>query len=109
MPNWDYWSCERTYVRACVCAYVRASRWKILITPYLVVELSPGAEIWCVYVTSINDGTQILTLLGIDNNRDFQKARFFCGNLIISNAELHCFVFSDRLHVLHSFPEFVHS
>ena len=64
-----------TYVRACV----RTSRWKILFTPYLVVELSPSAEIWCVYVTSINDGTQILTFLGIDNNRDFQNSRFFCG------------------------------
>ena len=41
--------------------FVRTPRWKILLTPYLVVELSPSAEIWCVYVTSINDGTQILT------------------------------------------------
>ena len=39
--------------------------------PYLVVELSPSAEIWCVHVTSINDGAQILTLLGIHNNRNF--------------------------------------
>ena len=64
------------FVRTCV----RTSRWKILITPYLVVELSPGAEIWWVYVTSISDGTQILTFLGINNNRDFQKSRFICGN-----------------------------
>ena len=77
----------RTCVRACVRARVRASRWKILITPYLVVELSPSAEIWCVHVTSINNCTQILTFLGIHNNRDFQNSRFFCGNLIILNPE----------------------
>ena len=73
-PNWDD---VRTYVRACV----RASHSKILFNPYLVVELSPSAEFWCVYVTSTNDGTQILTFLGIDNNRDFQNSRFFCGDL----------------------------
>ena len=68
----------------CVRRYVRAtSRWKILFTPYLVVELSPSAEILCVHVTSISDGTQILTFLGIDNNRYFQNSRFFCGNLIM--------------------------
>ena len=33
-----------SYVRT----HVRASRWKILFTPYLVIELSPSAEIWCV-------------------------------------------------------------
>ena len=58
-------------------------------TEYLVVELSPGVEIQCVYVISINDGTPILTILGIHNNRDFQNSRFFCGNLIILNPELH--------------------
>ena len=62
-----------------------------LFTPYLVVELSPSDEIWHVYVTSINDGTQILTFLGIDNNLNFQKSRFFCGNLII--LYLRCIVF----------------
>ena len=72
-----------------VRAYVCTSRWKILFTPYLVVELSPSAKIWCVYVTSISDGTQILTFLKIDNNHDFQNSRFFCGNLIILNPELH--------------------
>ena len=90
-----------SYVRACV----RASRWKKMFTPYLVVELSPSAEIWCVYVTSINDGTQILTFLGIHNIRDFQNSRFFRGDLIISKAELHWFLFSDRFQSLHSFPE----
>ena len=97
----------RTYVRT----HVHTSRWKILFTPYLVVELSPSAEIWCVcvcmcvYVTSINDGTQILTFLGIHNNRDFLNSRFFCGNLIILNPELHWFLFPDRLQLLHSFPK----
>ena len=93
------------FVRAYVRTYVRTSRWKILFTPYLVVELSPSAEIWCVYVTSINDGTQILTFLGIHNNRYFQNSRFLCGILIILNPELHCFLFSDRLQLLHFFPE----
>ena len=69
-----------------LCSYVR---WKILITPYLVVELSPSAEIWCVYVTSINGGTQILTFLRIDKNRDFQNSRFLYGDLIILNTEWH--------------------
>ena len=71
--------------------FVRTSRWKILNTPYLVIELSPSTEIWYVSVTRINDGTQILTFLGIDSNRDFQNSRFFCGNLIILN--LSCIVF----------------
>ena len=75
----------RTYVRTCV----RVSRWKILFAPYLVVELSPRAEIWCVYVTSINDGAQILKFLGIHNNRVFLNSRFICGNLVILNPELH--------------------
>ena len=82
MPDWDD---VRTYVRACV----RTSRWKILFAPYLVVELSPSAEVWCVYVTSINDGTQILTFHGIHNYRDFQNSLFFCGSLIILTPELH--------------------
>ena len=90
-----------SFTRACV----RTSRWKILCTPYLVVELSPSAEIWCVYVTSINDGAQISTVLAIDNNRDFQYSRFFCVNLVILKPELHSFLFSDRLQLLHSFPE----
>ena len=77
------------FVRAYVRAYVRTSRWKILFTPYLVVVLSPSAEIRCVYVTSINDGTQILTFLGIHNNHDFLNSRFFSGDLIILNPELH--------------------
>ena len=77
-PNWDD-----------VRTYVRTSRWKILFTPYLVVELSPSAEIWYVYVTSINDGTEILTFLGIHNNRDFQNSRFLSGSLIILNPGLH--------------------
>ena len=64
--------------------FVRTSRWKILNTPYLVIELSPSTEIWYVCVTRINDGTQILTFLGIDNNRDFQNSRF------CSNSSLHC-------------------
>ena len=59
------------YVRTYVRTNVRASRWKIFFTPYLVVELSPSAEIWCVHVTSIIEGAQILTSLGIHNNRDF--------------------------------------
>ena len=66
------------FVRTCVRTYVRMSRWKIF-TPYLVVGLSPCAEIWCVLVTSINDGIQILTFLGIHNNRDFLNFRFFVG------------------------------
>ena len=94
-----------SYVRAYVRTCVRTSRWKILFTPYLVVELSPSAENWCVYVTSINDGTQTLTFLGIDNIRDFQNSRIFCGNYNILNPELHWFIFSDRLQLLHSFPE----
>ena len=61
----------------------------ILFTLYLVVELSPNAETWCVYVTSINDGTQILTFLGIHNKCDFQNSRFFYENLIILSPELH--------------------
>ena len=72
-----------------VRTYVRTSRWKILFSPYLVVELSPSAEIRCGYVTSINDGTQILTFLGIHNYRDFQNSLFFCGSLIILTPELH--------------------
>ena len=75
--------CVRTYVRGYVRACVHTSRWKILFTPYLVIELSPSAEIWCAYVTSTNDGTQILTFLGIHNNRDFQNSRFFGGDSII--------------------------
>ena len=74
-----------SYVRTYVCAL----RWKILSTPYLVVELSPSAEIWFAYVTSISDGTQILTFLGIHNNRYFQNSRFLGGILIIINPELH--------------------
>ena len=58
----------RTYMRAYVRTYVHH------FTPYLVVELSPSAEIWCVYVTRFNDGTQILTFLGTDNNHDFQNS-----------------------------------
>ena len=34
-----------------------------MFTPYLVVEQSPSAAIRCVYVASINDGTQILSFL----------------------------------------------
>ena len=114
-------ACRRTYCGAtnehfrltglcshaptCVRTCMRTSRWKILFTPYLVVELSSSAEIWCVYVTSIIDGTQILTFLEIHSNRDFQNSRFFCGNWIILNPELHCFLFSDRLQLLYSFPE----
>ena len=60
-----------------VCTYVRAPRWKISFTPYLVVELSPSAEIRCMCVTSINDGAQILTFLGIHNNRDFSEFSIF--------------------------------
>ena len=45
-----------------------------MFTPYIVAELAQRAEIYCVYVTSINDGAQILTFLGIDNNRDFRNA-----------------------------------
>ena len=67
--------------------HVRASRWEILFTPYLVVELSSSAEIWCVYVTSINDGTQILAFPGINNNHDFRNSRFFYGDLIVLNSE----------------------
>ena len=37
-----------TGLSPCVRACVRTSRWKKLFTPYLVVELSPSAEIWCV-------------------------------------------------------------
>ena len=70
-----------------------------------MIELSPSAEIWCVYVTSINDGTQILTFLGIHNNRDFQNSRVFCGKLVILYPELHWFLFSDRFQSLHPFPE----
>ena len=92
----------RAYVRACVR---RTSRWKILFTPYLVVELSSSAEIWCAYVTSVNDGTQILTFLGINNNRDFQNSRPFCGNLVVLKPDLHWFLFSDRFQSLHSLPE----
>ena len=88
-----------------VRTHVRTSRWKILFTPYLVVELSSIAEIWCVYVTSINDGTRILTFLGIHNIRDLLNSRFLCRNLILLNPELHLFLFSDRLQSLYSFPE----
>ena len=59
--------------------FVHTSRWKMLFTPYLVVEQSPSAEICCVYVTSINDGTQILTFLGIHNNGDFLNFDFSVG------------------------------
>ena len=85
--------------------YVRTSRWEILFTTYLVVGLSRSAEIWCVYVASINDGTQILTFLGIHNNRYFQNSQFFCGDLYILNPEFHWFPFPDRLQLLHFFPE----
>ena len=101
-PNCDD---VRTYVRAYVRACVHTSRWKILFTPYLMVEQSPSAEIWCAYVTSINDGTQILIFLWIDNNRDFQNSRFFCGDLIILNHEVHWFRFSDRLYLLNLFSK----
>ena len=93
------------FVRTCARAYVRTSRWKILFTPYLVVELSVKAEIWYMYVTSFNDGTQILTFPGSNNNHDFQNSRFFYGDLIVLNYEWHCFIFPDRLHLLHLFPE----
>ena len=76
-PNWTVF--VRTYARTNVRTYVRASRWKILFTPYLVVDLSPSAEIWYVDVTCFNDGTQILTFLGIHNNRDFLNSRFAVG------------------------------
>ena len=72
-PNWT------VFVRACIRAHERTSRWKILFTSYLGVELSPGAGIWCVYATSINDCTQILTFLGIQNNRDFRILDFSVG------------------------------
>ena len=49
-----------------LCSYVRTCvTLENIFTPYLVVELSPSAEIRCVYVTSIKDGTQTLTFLGI--------------------------------------------
>ena len=99
----------RTYVRTYVRTCVRTSRWKILFTPYLVVELSPSAKIWCVYVTSINDGTQILTFLGIHNNHDFLNSRFSCGNLIILCPELHWFLFSDRFAIVAFLSRIVHS
>ena len=54
-----------------------------------MVELSPSAEVLCVNVTTTNDGTQILTFLGIHNNGDFLNSRFFCGDLIIFNHDLH--------------------
>ena len=65
----------RTYARACV----RTPRWKILFTPYLVLELLPSAEISCVYVTSINDGTQILTFLELTTLAIFRILDFPVG------------------------------
>ena len=79
----------KEHLRPTGMMFVRTSRWKILFTPYLMVELSPSAKIWCVYVTSITDGTRILTFLGIHNNRDFLNSRFFYGDLIILNPQLH--------------------
>ena len=63
----------RAYVRAHVCHTGK------MFTSYFVVELSPRAEIWCVYVTSINDGTHILTFPGINYNRDFRRLDFLWG------------------------------
>ena len=80
-------------------------RWKILFPPYLVVELSPRAEIWCVSVTSINDGTQILTFLGIDNNRDFQNCRFLYGNWIIKILSCIDFYFQIDSNRCIAFPD----
>ena len=51
----------KEHLRPTGMMFVHTSHWKILFTPYLVVELSPSAKIWWVSVTSINDGTQILT------------------------------------------------
>ena len=70
-----HWNDVRTYVRT----YVRTSRWKILFTQYLVVDLSPSAEIWCVYVESINDGTQILTFLEFTTIAIFRILDFSVG------------------------------
>ena len=69
------------------------------------MQLSPRAEIWCMYVTSSNDGTQILAFPGINNNRDFPNSRFFYGDLIVLNSELQWFLFPDRSHLLHLFSE----
>ena len=48
-------------VHVYVRTYARVPHWRKLVTPYLVVELSPRAEIWCMYATSSNDDVQILT------------------------------------------------
>ena len=94
------------FARTCVRACGRTLRWKILFTPYLVVEVSPSAEIWCVYVTSINDGTQILTFLGIHNSRYFQNSRFLCGNLIILNLSCIAFYFQIDCNCCIHFPNY---
>ena len=76
-PSWDE-------VRTCVRAYLRVYgrtcvTLEKLFTPYLVVEQSPSAKIWCLHVTSINDGAQILAFPGFNNNRDFQNSIFQRG------------------------------
>ena len=67
------------FVRAHVRLCVHTSRWKKLFTPFLVVELSPRAESWYMYVTSISDGSQILIFPGINNNHDLQNFDCFHG------------------------------
>ena len=87
----------RTCVRTYVCHVGK------LFTPCLVVELSSCAENMCMHVTSINVVVQILTLPGINNNRDFQNSRFIYGDLIVLNSEWHWTVFPVKL-ILLRFP-----
>ena len=75
---------------------MRASRWNNLFTLYLGVDLLLRAEIWCVYVTSINDGTQILTFPGIDGIHDFHDYRFFIEAEIVYNSKRLLFALTDK-------------
>ena len=79
----------KEHLRLTGMVFVRTSRWNNLFTQYLVVELSLKAEIWCMFVASSNDDVRILTFLGINNNRDFQNSRFFCGDLTVLSSEWH--------------------
>ena len=69
-----------------------------------MVEQEPSAEIWCINVTSINEGTQVLTCLGIHNNRDFLNSRFLYENLLFEILNCIDFYFQIDCNCCNSFP-----
>ena len=90
--------CLRTCVRASHRKKVYSTyRCGIVTKSWNLVHACNKYQWWC----------SDLTIPGIDNNRDFQNSLFFYGDLIVLISEWHWFLFSDRSHLLHLFPNYL--